>query len=63
MEKVKVIKLKNCDFIGKDMLEVENFDDFKWLINKSIIYLFNDTYYLISESVAWYYVLKKGEHF
>jgi len=54
--KLTVIEAKNLEFLGKDIITIEKWDDFLELCKGNyIIYKLKNSYYLISDNVAWVY--------
>ena len=53
-----VIEVNSLDFMGKDIIAIKNFDDFTWLVGSSVVFKLNNSYYSISDAVAYVWVEK-----
>ena len=57
----KIIKVDNLSFVGKDLVELNKWEDFCFMLGGSIvIYEFEERYYHITEQVAFCIKIKEG---
>lgn len=52
----KVIEVKSLDFMGKDIIQIQRFEDFAWLVGTGVVFKLHESYYSISDTVAYVWV-------
>ncbi len=50
-----IIEVTSIDFTGKDIIEIKELDDFVYLLGNGGIFKLKNTYYIISDTVAYIY--------
>ena len=55
-KKIKVIECVSLDFVGKDIINLKDWEDFLWMLgDQEYVYMLKESYYIINSDVAFVY--------